>query len=150
MQRRALLRASDADRERVAERLRAAALEGRLTDEELEERLAATYRSRTYGELDTLLGDLPTPPVPLPRRSAPPARVRRSGATALMQATLLLAILALPLRAAAGAVAGHLLRDGPHGGYDLAMLAGAVFGVLPVLLVLIAVFALVTRAIRRH
>jgi hypothetical protein len=30
------------------------------------------------------------------------------------------------------------------------MLAGAVFGVLPVLLVLIAVFALVTRAIRRH
>lgn len=53
------LRVSDADRERVAERLRVAAGEGRLTLEELEQRLEAAYRTRTYGELEPLVADLP-------------------------------------------------------------------------------------------
>ena len=65
--RRATLRASDSDREAVAERLRAAAAEGRIVAEELEERLATALRARTYGELDVLVADLPA------RSGRPPA-----------------------------------------------------------------------------
>ncbi|MET7486000.1 DUF1707 domain-containing protein [Streptomyces sp. NPDC005538] len=53
------LRASDADRERVAEVLRDALAEGRLDMEEFEERLEATYKARTYGELTPITRDLP-------------------------------------------------------------------------------------------
>ncbi|MEV0370759.1 DUF1707 domain-containing protein [Streptomyces sp. NPDC050636] len=53
------LRASDADRERVAEILRDALAEGRLAMEEFEERLDAAYQARTYGELAPLTADLP-------------------------------------------------------------------------------------------
>ncbi|SEF03185.1 DUF1707 domain-containing protein [Streptomyces sp. Ag109_O5-10] len=56
------LRASDADRERVAEILRDALAEGRLDMEEFEERLEATYRARTYGELTPITRDLPAAP----------------------------------------------------------------------------------------
>ncbi|MER6269675.1 DUF1707 domain-containing protein [Streptomyces sp900105755] len=55
------LRASDADRERVAEVLRDALAEGRLDMEEFEERLEATYQARTYGELTPITRDLPAP-----------------------------------------------------------------------------------------
>ncbi|MFJ3229498.1 DUF1707 domain-containing protein [Streptomyces sp. NPDC086787] len=53
------LRASDADRERVTEVLRDALAEGRLDMEEFEERLEATYKARTYGELTPITRDLP-------------------------------------------------------------------------------------------
>ena len=53
------LRASDADRERVAEILREALAEGRLDMEEFGERLDATYKARTYGELTPITRDLP-------------------------------------------------------------------------------------------
>ena len=53
------LRASDADRERVAEVLRDALAEGRLDMAEFEERLEATYKARTYGELAPITRDLP-------------------------------------------------------------------------------------------
>jgi Domain of unknown function (DUF1707) len=55
-------RASDADRDAVAERLRIAAGEGRIEPWELEERLGQAYRSKTYGELATLVADLPAQP----------------------------------------------------------------------------------------
>ena len=51
--------ASDLDRERVADRLRHAAAEGRLLAEELEDRLGAAFSARTYGQLDALVSDLP-------------------------------------------------------------------------------------------
>ena len=56
---RAAIRASDADRERAAERLRQAAAEGRLLTEELEQRLEASFSARTYGQLNALVADLP-------------------------------------------------------------------------------------------
>jgi len=59
MARRATLRASDEDRDQIAERLRKATGEGRLLAEELEERLEATFSARTYGELDAVVADLP-------------------------------------------------------------------------------------------
>ena len=60
------LRASDADRERVAEVLRDALAEGRLDMEEFEERLDATYKARTYGELAPITRDLPVGAVAVP------------------------------------------------------------------------------------
>ncbi|WP_447037700.1 DUF1707 SHOCT-like domain-containing protein [Streptomyces sp. DSM 118878] len=54
------LRASDADRERVAEQLRDAMAEGRLDMTEFEERLDAAYKARTYGELEPITSDLPS------------------------------------------------------------------------------------------
>jgi hypothetical protein len=53
------LRASDADRERVADLLREAYAEGRLTADEHSERLGAAYQARTLGELVPLTRDLP-------------------------------------------------------------------------------------------
>lgn len=53
------LRASDHDRDRVAEVLRQAAGEGRLTLDELDDRLSAVYAAKTYGELEPITRDLP-------------------------------------------------------------------------------------------
>jgi len=53
------VRASDADRERVAGLLGEAHAAGRLTAEEFHERIDAAYRARTYGELTELTRDLP-------------------------------------------------------------------------------------------
>jgi hypothetical protein len=55
------LRASDAERERTADQLRHAAGEGRLTLEELDERLNAAYAARTCGQLEQLVGDVAVP-----------------------------------------------------------------------------------------
>lgn len=55
------MRASDAERERVAETLREAVAEGRLEMEEFEHRLEATYKACTHGELEPLVRDLPAP-----------------------------------------------------------------------------------------
>jgi DUF1707 SHOCT-like domain len=53
------MRASDADRERVANVLREAAGDGRLTMDELDERLDAVYAAKTYAELEPITHDLP-------------------------------------------------------------------------------------------
>jgi hypothetical protein len=67
MPRRSTLRASDADREHIAERLRKAASEGRLLAEELEERIEGALTARTYGQLDELVSDLPADRTPVAR-----------------------------------------------------------------------------------
>lgn len=67
------LRASDADRERVAFALQTAVSEGRLTLAEYDERVAAVYSARTYGELAAITNDLPS-------ASAGPGRAERSDA----------------------------------------------------------------------
>ena len=53
------LRASDADRERIANVLREAAGDGRLTMDELDQRLDAVYAAKTYAELEPITHDLP-------------------------------------------------------------------------------------------
>jgi hypothetical protein len=57
--RRGTIRASDEDRDRVIERLRKAAAEGRIAAHELEHRVAAALKAQTYGELDATVTDLP-------------------------------------------------------------------------------------------
>ncbi|MCX4770123.1 DUF1707 domain-containing protein [Streptomyces sp. NBC_01260] len=56
-----VIRASDADRDRIADILREAMAEGRLTAEEHGERVDAVYRAKTVGELEPLVRDLPAP-----------------------------------------------------------------------------------------
>ncbi|MFD5251048.1 DUF1707 domain-containing protein [Amycolatopsis sp. NPDC058340] len=55
------LRAADADRERVATRIQAAGGEGRLTLEEVEDRLSAVYSAKYTDDLAALTTDLPKP-----------------------------------------------------------------------------------------
>ena len=69
------LRASDADRERVAAALRRHHLDGRLDTDELQDRLGRCYAARTAGELAALTADLPgdeRPRAPRPVGGPPP------------------------------------------------------------------------------
>lgn len=59
------LRAADVDRQRVTARLTAAQAEGRLDIHEFDERLAAVWAARTYGDLAVLTRDLPPEPAPV-------------------------------------------------------------------------------------
>jgi len=93
MHRRSALRASDADRDRVGEVLRRAAGEGRIRTEELEQRMEAALRSRTYGELEATVSDLP--------HEGPRPRARRGK---IVLARLLAFALAVPLVLALTAV----------------------------------------------
>jgi len=78
------VRASDAERERALERLRAAAVEGRLTLEELADRSEAAGRAVMVRELERLVADLPAPLPDLPAAAAGPVKavgdIHRSGA----------------------------------------------------------------------
>lgn len=56
-----VIRASDADRDRIADILRDALAEGRIDAEEHSERIDAVYRAKTVGELEPLVRDLPAP-----------------------------------------------------------------------------------------
>ena len=67
------LRASHEDRDRVVELLRVSAGDGRLTAEELDERLELAMTARTYGELARVVADLPAAG---PVVSAPAPRVK--------------------------------------------------------------------------
>jgi DUF1707 SHOCT-like domain len=75
------IRAADEDRERVATALRSHCEAGRLTIEELEERLAGAYSAKTLGDLDALMTDLPA----LPTRPAvaPPTHPVSAGGPGL-------------------------------------------------------------------
>ncbi|MER5883424.1 DUF1707 domain-containing protein [Streptomyces sp. NPDC001941] len=74
------MRASDADRDRVADILRDALAEGRLDAEEHAERIDGVYRAKTLGELEPLVRDLPAAgSAPRPARAYDPAGEPGSG-----------------------------------------------------------------------
>jgi hypothetical protein len=73
------IRASDADRDRVAAALREHCAQGRIAVDELNERLDLAYRARTLGDLQKVTSDLPEEdmyelPVPAYRHSTPARR----------------------------------------------------------------------------
>jgi hypothetical protein len=82
------LRASDSDRDSVAEILREHHLAGRLQSDEFQERLDRCYAAKRYDELDELLADLPREE---PVRAAPRLRPWRSPAPAIL-ALLIVAV----------------------------------------------------------
>ena len=71
------LRASDADRERIGERLRTSHAEGRLDMAEFQQRLERCYEARTHGELAELVSDLPRQDPNDERPSSGSSRSRR-------------------------------------------------------------------------
>jgi len=76
---RSKLRASDLDRHHTVELLRQHAGEGRLTTEELEDRIEQAFHARTLGELATITADLPVDPRSMPTASRAIASMRGSG-----------------------------------------------------------------------
>jgi Domain of unknown function (DUF1707) len=99
------MRVSDADREQVTARLRDHYAAGRLTSEELDERITAALNARTYGDLRRIMVDLPEPapvgaspgPVPPPRWTGGPVYAYRRGPRLLPLALFVLfAALILP------------------------------------------------------
>ena len=103
MAKRGTLRASDEDRERIIERLHAAATEGRIAAEELEHRVSAALKARTYGELDATVADLPAP---RSRAGRAPAQRRSAAGWALttVRHNPMLLVLAIPLLAVTAAM----------------------------------------------
>jgi hypothetical protein len=76
------MRAGDADRDGTIAALREAFAEGRLSQDEFDERLERAHSARTYADLALLTEDLPAPvPVPAPspvvERSTDTAKERR-------------------------------------------------------------------------
>jgi hypothetical protein len=98
--------AASADRERAVGIIRAAFAEGRLSQDELDDRVGQAYAARTYGDLWTLTADLPAGPFApmhgpvavIPERSPSPASWRPAAAliiTALIIFTLAALITAI-------------------------------------------------------
>ena len=133
-------RASDADRFEVADRLRVATAEGRLTADELEDRLATLYTSKTYGELDALVDDLPVVVSRSlePRRAHLPFWVWPAGVLGLLMALgAALSALRPHPDVVAATPRGHAFRvaGGPLGDPHHALVLGAsAVGVLVILL----------------
>jgi DUF1707 SHOCT-like domain len=78
------IRASDADRDRVAQLLQEHCAAGRLTTEEFSERMEAALGARTLDELDELLADLPH--ADLRRYELPDASLHRPPAGGVLPA----------------------------------------------------------------
>jgi hypothetical protein len=72
------MRASTADRERVIDVLKAAFAEGRLNQDEFEQRAGQAFSARTYAELAEITADLPVGPLGIPQppgyQPPPPSR----------------------------------------------------------------------------
>ena len=95
------LRVSDAERERVVDFLRENALVGRLTHDELDDRIGLAYAAVTRGHLERLISDLPrgNHPAPRPRRVAPAAKKKDASPAMVLVG---LAALAIPMAVMAG------------------------------------------------
>lgn len=104
MARHGSLRASDADRDEIVERLRTAATEGRLAAEELEQRVQAALIARTYDELDATVADLPGPRARRGREREPARRSVGGRALAAARANPIAVVIALPFIAAIAAM----------------------------------------------
>ena len=79
------LRASDEQRDRAAAEIREHFAAGRLSDEELDDRVQAAYAARTQGELNALLADLPKLPTTRAQQKAEIAQRRRELQRRLIQ-----------------------------------------------------------------
>jgi Flp pilus assembly protein TadB len=92
------LRASDADREQVVTQLHKASTEGRIAAEELEDRVQAALKARTYSELDATVADLPRQ-LNQQRPGHSPARRNGRRAVSAVRAHPALLLFAIPVLA---------------------------------------------------
>lgn len=100
------MRASETDRETVARWLAAAAGEGRITTDEMQDRLARVREARTYGDLEPLVRDLPNIEQPRVETVPETLRVAASLRTARMHGRW-----TVPPRVVASAGRGSVLLD---------------------------------------
>jgi len=139
------LRISDEDRHRVSEVLRQAAGEGRIDLAELDERLEATYRAKTYADLVPVTADLPlaagpaatVAPGPPPPVSYPdPGAAASAASVAVMSTSRRIGAWVVGDRHTAVAVMGTVevdLRQAHFAGPELTITASAVMGEVKVL-----------------
>jgi hypothetical protein len=126
--------AGDADRERAVNVLKDAFTEGRLTQDEYEQRIGRAYQARTYAELDLLTGDVPHPAPSVPPAFRPSPSVPRPGTNGNAVASLVCGILGtmtMGVTAIPAIVLGHVakrqIRGSGQDGDGLAT-AGLVLG----------------------
>jgi hypothetical protein len=105
------MRAASADRERAVDVLKAGFAEGRLTQDEYNERMGRAYAARTYGELTALTADLPAGAVP----AVWPVPVYQPPATtnSLARASLVLGVaefFTMGLTAIPAIICGHMAK----------------------------------------
>jgi hypothetical protein len=133
------IRASDADRDRVAAALREHCAQGRIAVDELNERLDLVYGARTLGDLQKVTSDLPEEdmyelPVPAYRQSTPTRRlsggIYRTGMRAgwATYATVNLICIVIWLLAAATSGTWYPWWVWVAGPWGAVMLAGYLFG----------------------
>jgi hypothetical protein len=112
--RRGRFRASHADREHVIETLKVAFVQGRLTKDELDTRVARTLASRTYAELAALTADIPAglaglPAEPVPARLPGPPGRRPMGNAAKAGLSIAVALVVMVALTALTGAAGFFL-----------------------------------------
>ena len=109
----ASMRASSADRERAVDVLKAGFTEGRLTQDEYNDRMGRAYAARTYGDLATLTADLPAGASPVPAWPVPAYQPPPSGTNSLAIASMVLGVAEFftgGLTAIPAVVCGHVAR----------------------------------------
>ena len=112
------MRAGTADRERTVDVLKAAFAEGRLDQDEYNERVGLAYQARTYGDLIALTGDVPVGPLPVAmppvwqgtrQHRRPASRDQHTNAMATAAFALgILEFLTLGLTAIPAIICGHI------------------------------------------
>ena len=113
MRAQASMRASSADRERAVDVLKAGFAEGRLTQDEYNDRMGRAYAARTYGELATLTADLPAGASPMPAWPVPAYQPPPSGTNSMAIASMVLGVaefFTAGLTAIPAVVCGHIAR----------------------------------------
>jgi DUF1707 SHOCT-like domain/Domain of unknown function (DUF4190) len=132
---RARMRASDTDRDRVAELLNVAYSEGRLAKDEYDGRLERAFSARTYADLDQIVADLPAAAATV---LTPETSVARTNGLAIASLACALAqfvfgpVTTIPA-IVFGHVARHQIRRTGEQGAGLA-LAGLILGWATVIL----------------
>jgi hypothetical protein len=111
MQMNLAMRAASADRERAVDVLKAGFTEGRLTQDEYNDRMGRAYAARTYGELMALTADLPAGAMP----AVWPVQVYQPPAStnALARAALVLGVaefFTMGLTAIPAIICGHMAK----------------------------------------
>lgn len=149
-------RAASADRERAMDVLRAGFAEGRLTKAEYDDRTARVYAARTYGELGSLVADLPTGPLDGPARYPVPMYRPRPPLNSSAVASLACGIgvfFTVGLSAIPAIVLGHSARremraTGERG--DSMAVTGLTLGWAGVALIAVVIAGLITVAATAH
>ena len=104
------MRAASADRERAVDVLKAAFAEGRLDQDEYNDRMGRAYAARTYGELATLTADLPVGPLPFWHG---PVQQPPAGTNSMAIASMVLGVaefFTMGLTAIPAVICGHVAR----------------------------------------